>query len=495
MSASFLQKFATLRWKLALSYVGVTLITALTLEIILFAILGLFGEPIGDFWARNVGLWTAEQMARRSAGPMEYGSAENLAEALYAPTGLILKFGVSGEEDTRFLDDVRVVVDPQGVVVASNRPDRYPAGKQFADEGFPEAEMLVEKALADQRTAAELMKTADVFAAAVPIISSGGEIFGILFYRQPRPAIVHLAPGDLFQPLAATTLVLLPCMIPLGLIFGIVTATGFTRRLKHLTQASVGLAGGNLARRVEDASGDEIGLLSRQFNRMAEEIQAGAGRQRELAALQERQRLARDLHDGIKQNLFGANLAVAAALNLLDSNPEAARTKLLEARDHSRQAGAEMQTLIGELRPALSDPRGLAAALQDYLQTFGKREGIEVVWRATAADFDPPPHCQQALFRIAQELLTNVARHAHAKRVFLELVSGAKEIRMRITDDGAGFDPSAVDPERSTGLRGIRERLAELQGTLAIDSDPGGGTRVTVILPGPASQAQGAAHD
>jgi NarL family two-component system sensor histidine kinase LiaS len=328
----------------------------------------------------------------------------------------------------------------------------------------------------------DLFKPAYVFAAAVPIIGRNGESIGVLYYRQPRPAIVHLTPGDLLEPIAATTLVLLPCMIPLGLIFGFVTATGFTRRLNRLTQASNDLAGGDLSHRLTDQSGDEIGFLSRQFNRMAEQIQAGTVRQRELAALEERQRLARDLHDGIKQNLFGANLAVAAALNLLDSDPEAARAKLQEARDHNRQAGVEMQTLLGELRPAGSDERGLSKTLEDNLRAFGKREGIEVEWR-TSGDDDPPPSHRQVLFRIEQELLANIARHARAKHVSMELESTAGGSVMRIADDGIGFDPSAVDPQATMGLRGIRERLAELRGLLTIDSSPGAGTRVTVRIP------------
>ena len=198
---------------------------------------------------------------------------------------------------------------------------------------------------------------------------------------ESEPNMIASSPSSLGVPLLTTTLFLLPCTIPLGLIFGFVTTTGLTRRLRHLAEASNALAGGDLSRRVQDPSGDEIGQLARQFDRMAEQLEADTTQLRELAernarlarqaqmlaALEERHRLARDLHDGVKQHLFGVNLATATALNLLDADPEAAHTKLQEIRELGRQAQAEMVALLNELRPAGLAERGLAAALADHL--------------------------------------------------------------------------------------------------------------------------------
>jgi len=317
-----------------------------------------------------------------------------------------------------------------------------------------------------------------------------------MYYRQPVPDPSGWSLSHLGTPLLATTLLLLPCMIPLGLVFGFVTATGFTRRLCRLTEASSGLAGGDLSRRVHDSSGDEIGQLARQFNAMAGQLEADTTQLRELAdrnarlarqaqtlaALEERHRLARDLHDGVKQHLFGVNLETAAALNLLEADPQAARARLLEARELSRQAQAEMQALLSELRPAGLDERGLVAALADYLASYERREGIEVHWQ-TAGDLSLPLTHEEAIFRVVQEALANVARHAQAARVMVELHATPETVTLQVTDDGTGFDPAAIQTGSTMGLQGMRERLTGLGGTLAVEATPGVGTRLTACLP------------
>jgi signal transduction histidine kinase len=316
-----------------------------------------------------------------------------------------------------------------------------------------------------------------------------------------------LSPGRFGTSLLTTTLVLLPCMIPLGLFFGFVTTIGFTRRLRHLSEANSALADGDLSRRVYDTSGDEIGQLARQFDAMADQLEDDMTQLRELAernarlagqaqrgaALEERHRLARDLHDGVKQHLFGVNLATSAALNLLDSDPESARARLLEAKDHSRQAQAEMRALLNELRPAGLDERGLVAALTDHLAAFEQREGIGVGWQPVEDPALPLIH-EQALFRVAQEALTNVARHAEATQVAVELHVTPDTVTLRVVDDGKGFDPAAIQIKTTMGLQGMQERLAGLGGTLTVDAAPGVGTRIAACLPRPAHVEEGESH-
>jgi two-component system, NarL family, sensor histidine kinase LiaS len=334
----------------------------------------------------------------------------------------------------------------------------------------------------------------------MPITNSQGQPSGVLYYLQPRFGVDSWSPANLAGPLAITTGLLLPCIIPLGLVFGFVTATGFTRRLRRLAQASNALASGNLNQRVLDTSGDELGQLSRQFNRMAEQIEADtihlrdladhnarlAQQAQKLAALEVRHRLARDLHDGIKQNLFGVNLSIAAALNLLKSDTESAGVKLLEAKEHSLQAQAEMQALLNELRPTGLDERGLVAALEDHLATFERRQGLKVTCQL-AKDLSLPLTLEQALYRVAQEALTNVAHHAQATQVSVELEATTDTVTLRIIDNGHGFDPSAIQPGVTLGLQGMRERLSELNGSLTVVTEPGKGTQVMACLPRPPS--------
>jgi NarL family two-component system sensor histidine kinase LiaS len=488
--STLLGRFTSLRWKLAFSYVGVTLLTILALESVMLLLLGFFGEPVGDWWVTQSTLADCRQLASLAADPLEDGSEERLAQVLYQPVGLILKAWIAQDSDSvQWMDETRVVVDAQGIVAVSNLPERHPSGSTFRMMGFPQAEVLVEDALSEGIAAGRLSKDINVFAAAAPITGSDGDRIGVLYIHRPRPALAILSPADLFGPLAATTLLLLPCMIPLGLIFAFATASGFTRRLKRLSDASRALAEGDLTRRVADDSGDEIGRLSRRFNRMAEQLQADAVRLRDLAAVEERRRLARDLHDGIKQNLFGIRLAAAAAVNLLDTDPQAAREKMLEAADLNRRAQEEMKALLEELRPPGFGERGLPAALEDYLKAFGREHNLETEWTAIgSAELDPDR--QQALFRITQEALSNIYRHARAGRISMAFTGRPDEVSLQIVDDGRGFDPSVPAPASAAGLRGIRERLAEFGGSLGIESTPGSGTRLIIRLPcsGPAER-------
>jgi NarL family two-component system sensor histidine kinase LiaS len=258
---------------------------------------------------------------------------------------------------------------------------------------------------------------------------------------------------------------------------------------------------------VDDTSGDEIGQLARQFDAMAGQLEEDTSQLREFAernarlaeqaqrgaALEERHRLARDLHDGVKQHLFGVNLATSAALNLLDSDLESARARLLEAKDLSRQAQAEMQALLNELRPAGLDERGLIAAVTNLLADFEQREGIEASWQPVE---DPalPLIYEQAFYRVTQEALTNVARHAEATQVAAELHVTPDTVTLRVADNGNGFDPAAIQTKTTMGLQGMQERIAGLGGTFTVDTSPGAGTRLEACLPLPADVEGGESH-
>ncbi len=511
---SFLKRFSSLQWKLAASYVVVTLLTVLVLEGIVILAADWISVQASAAWVSQSALDRASRLARLAADPLAAGSPARLAQVLNQSLGLSVNIiqvttrGVGSDSDKVGWDsEARVVIGVQGRVVASNQSECYPVGSLFAEPGLPEAERLVAEALADGVTGSHLAEEPGVFAVAVPVASAEGARLGVVYYRQPAPDASGWSLSRLGTPLLTTTLLLLPCMIPLGLVFGFVTATGLTRRLRRLTQASNGLAGGDLSRRVHDSSGDEIGQLARQFNAMAGQLEADTTQLRELAdrnarlarqaqrlaALEERHRLARDLHDGVKQHLFGMNLATAAALNLLDADPQAARAKLLEVGELSRQAQAEMQALLSELRPAGLDERGLVAALKDYLAAYERREGIEVRMQ-TAGDLSLPLTHEQALFRVVQEALTNVARHAQAKRVTVELHATPETVTLQVADDGSGFDPTAIETGSTMGLQGMRERLVGLGGTLTVDAVPDGGTRLTACLPRSIHTDEGESH-
>lgn len=211
---------------------------------------------------------------------------------------------------------------------------------------------------------------------------------------------------------------------------------------------------------------------------------------RESAAQEERQRLARDLHDAVTQTLFSASLIGDVLPALWARNPERGAEALADLRLLTRGALAEMRTLLFELRPGalVETPLGdllrhLADGVtgQSRLPVSVTVEGLPLL----------PAEVQVACYRIAQEALNNVVKHAHASRVALQVTAtAAGGVRVRIRDDGGGFDP-AHRPAGHFGLTTMRERAAAIGATLAVLSAPGQGTDITLVWPGGRDGAPG----
>jgi signal transduction histidine kinase len=203
----------------------------------------------------------------------------------------------------------------------------------------------------------------------------------------------------------------------------------------------------------------------------------------EAAAQEERNRLARDLHDSIKQQLFSINVGAAAAQERWESDPEGARKALADVRRSAREAMVEMQAMLHQLRPEALGTAGLVEALREQCEALGYRTGAEVTLEIgePLPDDRLPPGAQDALFRIGQEMLANVARHARAKHVQLWLGRQGEEVVLRVADDGQGFDPAAE--VSGMGLRHLKERATSLRGRLEVVSAPGSGAGLTVRIP------------
>jgi signal transduction histidine kinase len=196
---------------------------------------------------------------------------------------------------------------------------------------------------------------------------------------------------------------------------------------------------------------------------------------KETAALEERQRLARDLHDSVSQALFGINLSARSGLKHL-GNQDAARTRLEQILTLAAAAQAEMRALIFELRPDQLQTDGLVKALE--LQTFALKQRREFVVEATfCAEPAVSLAVKEAFYRIAQEAVANALRHARPNLLTVELDDGNKALTLKVCDDGRGFDPTASYPGHY-GLHSMRERAAEIGATLSIESQKLGGTHV-----------------
>lgn len=203
----------------------------------------------------------------------------------------------------------------------------------------------------------------------------------------------------------------------------------------------------------------------------------------EAAAQEERNRLARDLHDSIKQQLFSINVGMATAQERWERDPEGARKALADVRRSAREALVEMQAMLHQLRPEALGTAGLIEAMREQCEALGYRTGAEVTLELgePIPDENLPVGAQEALFRIAQEMLANVARHARAQKVRLWLGRRGEEVVIRIEDDGQGFDPAAT--VYGMGLRNLKERAASLRGTLEVASAPRAGAELTVRIP------------
>jgi two-component system, NarL family, response regulator LiaR len=200
----------------------------------------------------------------------------------------------------------------------------------------------------------------------------------------------------------------------------------------------------------------------------------------ELAAAEERQRLARELHDSVTHDLYSMTLYAEAAARLLAAGQAGAvAEQLREVRATGQEALREMRLLIFELRPSVLEKQGLVAALRARLEAVEARAGFQTELCVTG-DRPLPPSLEQELYRIAQEILNNVVKHARARRVSLHLHLAEGPVCLEVRDDGAGFDPETARRRGGLGLDGIEERLKRLGGRLEVKSRPGAGTQVRV---------------
>ena len=196
------------------------------------------------------------------------------------------------------------------------------------------------------------------------------------------------------------------------------------------------------------------------------------------AVVAERNRLARDLHDAVTQTLFSVSLIAEVLPRLWDRNHEEGIRRLEELRELTRGALAEMRTLLLELRPASLAEAEMKELFQHLVDAFIGRARIPVDLQIVG-DCDLPSEVKVAFYRIAQEMLNNVAKHANAERVILNLECKDMGVQLSVEDDGVGFDPATVSPE-NLGLGIMKERAESIGAELLIQSSLGTGTRIVL---------------
>jgi signal transduction histidine kinase len=288
---------------------------------------------------------------------------------------------------------------------------------------------------------------------------------------------------------------LLACFV-IGILLAVVLTTIFVRPLTHLTETADAIRAGDLTRRATITAEDEIGLLGTRFNEMADAlverenqlVRKERERQRLIDRLvdsqeAERRLLARELHDEVGPSLSSVLLmldALAAAV------PDAAKRRIAETAAAVRGVIESVRNLSFTLRPSLLDDYGLDSALRRYLERLGEHAPMTIDYRFVAAPDAArlSEAIETTLYRIVQEAVNNVLKHAAARCVSVVIYVNPDECRALIEDDGAGFDPaSEAVTRRGVGLIGMRERAELVGGSLAVEAVAGEGTTLSIRIP------------
>jgi signal transduction histidine kinase len=282
------------------------------------------------------------------------------------------------------------------------------------------------------------------------------------------------------RPLLAAPFALLIAIVPVGVLFGLLASRRLVRRVRRLERATVAVADGDYTVTLPVSGRDEVGRLEANFTIMTRQLGSALAAERQRATgdarAAERARIAREIHDAISQHLFGLRM-IAAGMRRADPGNQQARA----IERISEEALRDMQTLLIELRPASLDGAGLAPALRQICVAYHHRLGVTV--DASLDDVTVPAPVEHALLRVTQEACANAVRHGNARRLAVSMTRQDGHVELAVRDTGTGFDPAAA--HAGSGLAHIRDRVAELGGTVDIDSAPGRGAALTVRVPVP----------
>jgi signal transduction histidine kinase len=197
---------------------------------------------------------------------------------------------------------------------------------------------------------------------------------------------------------------------------------------------------------------------------------------------QERTRIAGELHDGVMQEMLAVTMMLGSAKRRIPDDVEG-KAVIDKAQEKLIQLGTDLRQLSHELHPPMLQEMGLPGAVTSYCEAFGASSGIPISCDADETVRDLSRGAALALFRILQEALGNAAKHAHAKQISVRLTRSNDVVSLLVSDDGVGFDRSRLGTSRGLGLITIRERAGQLNGTFDVDSAPGRGTTIKVVIP------------
>lgn len=488
----FTRPFRRLRGKLTLSYTLTSAATFLLIEVTLVTTIFLFISFDVPFFLLNA----LKQQTPQAVPYFVHGTADREAVATW-----LRVMGSSSTNQGPFNDRpiLLAVVDAHGQTIASVGSHPVPTDTPMQNQLSGQDRANLQSVLyeAKGRSGAVSQSTDGSLVAIAPVVGEQGNVQGALVMKIARLDPLQVLSGFLSLIVASMFVVTTIAAIT-GMVSGYLTARGLTRRLKDLSAAADRWSHGNFSALTHDTSEDELGQATRQLNRMAEQLQNLLQTRQKLATLEERNRLARDLHDSVKQQVFAIGMQLGATKVLLKRDVNAAEARLNETEKLVRQAQQELTSLIRELRPAALEGKGLDAALRELATQWARQTSI--VANVRIEDMQTLSlTVEEALFRVAQEALANVARHSNATLVQITLTTAGEQggqtkgeegqaqgtsptgggtVTLAISDNGQGFDAARPEYRMGVGLFSMQERLKALGGEVQIESAPGKGTRI-----------------
>jgi two-component system, NarL family, sensor histidine kinase LiaS len=438
------------------------------------------------------------QLAQRYPGGVpagtllgEQGQSPDPGEARSAPDGnTLIVPAVTAPISSHGALTAVLAIAQNGTVIASSAPAHYPTGRPAAAELPPKAAASIQtgklKGVNGTTGSTPYGEVSWTLYGEEnpPWGTDNGRGFIYLYVQAPQPTGIAnpiKAWDQLGQVTGSTpfyiTLALL-ILAPLAALLGLMASRRLARRLRRLERATVAVVDGDYTVKLQTSERDGVGRLEANVAAMARQLSSAMAVERERvtdeARAAERSRIAREIHDAISQHLFGLRM-IASGMRRADPHNE--QVQAIERI--TDEALVDMQALLLELRPAGLDGAGLAPALQRLCASYRDRLGVTV--DAELADIALPEAVEDALLRVTQEACTNAIRHGNAQRLAVSMTQRDGHVELAVRDNGSGFDPAATP--KGAGLQHIRDRVRELGGTVTIDSSPGAGAAVTVVVP------------
>ena len=478
-----------LGWRLTASYALVTVAALAVIEVVLF-LAGIVWMIVALGQTNDRIAADLERFAAPAAAPFLVSQLPDLNGAdrwlrQIQSTGLVaaeegppFKLRLDASTLARSESNL-LVIDRDGNLVGSLKQNAPPTSLQpAAIANVAELDPAVAAALAGATTTTPILRwpVPKRLFVAVPVRNDFGAIVGAVVFVGQTPFRSSVAALSKVLGAIAVAIILFGAVI--ATISGYLSARTLVVRFDRMSDAAAAWGAGDFAAPIADGAEDEIGRLGRRLDRMAEQLADLIRARQQLSVVDERNRLARDLHDSVKQQAFAVTLNLGTARELLERDPEAARQRLDAAYDIARQSQQELSTIIRTLRPTELAASSLDQALDRYVAEWRSQTGI-VAMADLAADATLPQDVEDALFRVVQEALTNVARHSQATRATVTLRQDGDGISLQVADNGVGFDTR--HGRLGVGLQSMRERVEALGGSFAVASGAGG-ARITIRI-------------